>query len=562
MALNNTHRPAEEWLADLSKAKNSNHGMRPKVTLQDLQERINDPNSDETSLIPTSPRSVQACFNLGIDPIELQYHPASWYARPAEDEDLSKLRYELSEGVRQERMMALIDQRKNLVDSGWTDGPDGKSNMKKKSSEEEAQESSMVEQERMRLEALQRRQEKDLQQMVQFEISRKELADKQAQKMAELEKRSKALTRQKLESEVAWQARQRDIELQKAREEEELERQMKRLMEERHRREKERAAHEAEEEKRRKKEAYAREMERRHKSDQARLETEAILEAQAEEVRLRKADMERKDEERAKRLLEEQKHMALVNAEKKKKAEERIASALSVVEAKRQAMRQKEEANEQRKLKFEKQREFALCRSCNILFFSCFQVVEARRQAMRQKEVANEQRKMKLEKQRKRDEEAKRLSDIRKEQERLAKFQHAADLEEQRKQMIKQKAAAKDQALMELHLQRKKENAIKQVNTEFELKLRQDKVDSLQKQQLYERQRQLDKIMGEYESSRKLMMDRARLQDKRKMANMEASMRRQQLSSAMDHIKGKDIQMLASGQMSVNQLIKRPHTAS
>lgn len=60
-----------------------------------------DPNAPETSLIPTSPRSVEACFRMGVDPVELQYHPPDYFKRPGEDEDIARLRYEKNETVRQ-----------------------------------------------------------------------------------------------------------------------------------------------------------------------------------------------------------------------------------------------------------------------------------------------------------------------------------------------------------------------------------------------------------------------------------------------------------------------------
>ena len=67
-------------------------------------------------------------------------------------------------------------------------------------------------------------------------------------------------------------------------------------------------------------------MERRAKSEQARAETEAILAAQAEEVRLRKLEMDKRDAERVKRMEVEAKERALVNLEKRKKADQRISS--------------------------------------------------------------------------------------------------------------------------------------------------------------------------------------------------------------------------------------------
>ncbi len=63
-----------------------------------------DPNAEEATLLPTSPRSVESCFRLGIDPLDLQFHPVPWYRRQGEDEDIAKIRYEKCEAVRQVRI--------------------------------------------------------------------------------------------------------------------------------------------------------------------------------------------------------------------------------------------------------------------------------------------------------------------------------------------------------------------------------------------------------------------------------------------------------------------------
>ncbi len=75
--------------------------------------------ASESSLIPTSPRSVQACLVLGIDPLELVFRPLNFYRRPNEDEDVSQLRAEKNEQVRQERLRSLIDMRKKLIEENW-----------------------------------------------------------------------------------------------------------------------------------------------------------------------------------------------------------------------------------------------------------------------------------------------------------------------------------------------------------------------------------------------------------------------------------------------------------
>ena len=89
-------------------------------------------------------------------------------------------------------------------------------------------------------------------------------------------------------------------------------------------------------------------------------------------------------------------------------------------------------------------------------------------------------------------------------------------------------------------------------------------VDSIQKTNLYMRHQLLEKIMSEYEQTRTMMRERYKLQDQRKMANMNAALARQSLTQAMDKLRcTKDVSKLAgaNGIISINDLVKRPHTA-
>mmetsp|Transcript_36136 Transcript_36136/g.80419 ORF Transcript_36136/g.80419 Transcript_36136/m.80419 type:complete len:530 (-) Transcript_36136:827-2416(-) len=527
MALITAHRPAVEWLTDLQKAKAEGiSGNKPKITIQDLIERINDPNAPETALIPSSPRSVEACFRLGIDPIELQFHPIQWYTRPGEDEDIARIRYEKNEHVRQERLRSLIDTRKMLIDENWAPGDAGRPGTSRglNRSDSQNETSAMVEKERKRLEVLKRRQERDLQQMVAYEISRKELLDKQQKKVDELDKRAQQLVRMKQENDAAWAARQREFELQKMREEKELEREAKRMAEERYRREKEMQMREREEERRRKKEAYVKEMERRAKADEARKETEAILAMQAEEVRQRKLEMEKRDQERVKRLEKEAKERAAANLVKRKKADQRIQSALTMNQ----------------------------------------EILRRKRSVFEEKEASNEARRRELSEQRRREEERKAEEERRKERERQEKYLAALETEEMRKMSIKQRAEEKERMLAELYARRKKENDIKKVETEFELKLRLDKVDMIQKTNLYQRQQLLEKIMNDYDKTRSLMKERQSLQEQRKMANMHASLQRHAMTQVMDQLRFGRVDKLASsnGQVNINELLQRSRPAT
>lgn len=79
-------------------------------------------------LIPTSPKSIEACLRLGVDPLELAFRPASAFKKPGESEELGQLRFQHFEQLRQERLKALLEERKKLVEqSGGTDGASGSS---------------------------------------------------------------------------------------------------------------------------------------------------------------------------------------------------------------------------------------------------------------------------------------------------------------------------------------------------------------------------------------------------------------------------------------------------
>ena len=58
------------------------------------------------ALIPTSPRSVEACFRLGLDPLDLVHRPASAFKRPGEPPELAAKRHAHHEQLRQARARA------------------------------------------------------------------------------------------------------------------------------------------------------------------------------------------------------------------------------------------------------------------------------------------------------------------------------------------------------------------------------------------------------------------------------------------------------------------------
>ncbi|GMH33873.1 hypothetical protein BSKO_01707 [Bryopsis sp. KO-2023] len=251
------HRPAYAWLTDLQKAKiDGIRGIRPKATISDLIDRVNDPKATSRSIVPTSPRSVEACFRLGIDPVELLYKPANVFQTPGEAPELAQFRFDHHEALRQERIKLLQQERQRLVEM---DDPQSKKASSNRIPKEKVG-SDIVEKERQRLEVLKRRQERELNQMMAHETQRQTLLDKQQQKLDAMEKRASELRHRKALHDAKWRAQQRERELLKLGEEEERERQAKRMAQERFHKEQEQQRVEKQEAKKRQKEAFRRQV--------------------------------------------------------------------------------------------------------------------------------------------------------------------------------------------------------------------------------------------------------------------------------------------------------------
>eukprot|EP00878_Enallax_costatus_P046059 GHUV01055651.1.p2 GENE.GHUV01055651.1~~GHUV01055651.1.p2 ORF type:complete len:135 (+),score=36.16 GHUV01055651.1:174-578(+) len=75
--------------------------MTPVIEPTLLHACAADPNASEQLLVPTSPKSIEACFRLGIDPLELQFKPVANFKRAGETDELTQLRYQHHEELRQ-----------------------------------------------------------------------------------------------------------------------------------------------------------------------------------------------------------------------------------------------------------------------------------------------------------------------------------------------------------------------------------------------------------------------------------------------------------------------------
>eukprot|EP00887_Chlorella_sp_A99_P000402 scaffold13.g402.t1 len=496
------------------------------VTILDLADRAADP-AVAGRLYPTSPRSIDACLRLGIDPNSLAHLPLEHFLRKVGDPTLAQLEFEHHEEARKERLRQLIAERRKLEEEsglrtrGARPGTAAAATARGGSPRHAALD--MVEREAKRLEVMRRRQEKELGQLISYELMRKEMQEKAEAKVRMMEQRAEEQRRAKKAHDEEWQRQQHEREIQRKREEEALERELKIKDSERYKREMEQLQREEEEEKQRRKLAYEREQERLAKAEQARLETERILREQQEEVERRKALMEKRDAEREEAKLVAAEERAKFNAEQQRQAQVRIAAALK---ANKTLMQRKRDEYEARQRQNEERRR---------------QRAEARRL----------------------EEETKAAREAEEAEKRRAAYAEAQRKEQARVSEITRKQREKDEELARLRAERDAENARRALERKLQLEDKVLSVEELKRRDAYQRSQALKRIEEETAKARDLLDQRRQLQEQRRQANMEASFQRQKIVEAMDKLQRTkswgvlDDAAASGGTVSIDSLLKK-----
>ncbi|KAK9830997.1 hypothetical protein WJX81_006970 [Elliptochloris bilobata] len=502
-------RQPRAWLTELQRAKEEAvRGTRPKVTIADVCERANDPRP-LGSLEPTSPRSVEACLRLGIEPESLRYRPLDAFLLSSQASDLAELAFNFNEAVRQERLTALVEERQRVLaedDRGSTPGKAGAGLPAGQAGDAP----DMVAKEAKRLEVMKRRQQREMGQMVAYEVARKKMQDKAEAKLATMEMRAEDARKEAVSREKEWRLQQHERELVRAEEEAEREAEVKVIEAARYEREMEIARQEAEEEKLRRKEAYTREQERRTKAEDARRETERLLRGQQAELEAKKADMARRDVERNAARAEAAAEAAVQNQAVKAKAEARIAAALA----------------------------------------TNAQQLRDRRAAFNEKQAHNEARRRQKEATRHEEDMRKRVQEAEAEAARKGTYAAALAREAVRVTSIQARQAAKEASLAAAAAAREHENEMRALQRHLDLDFKRNRVEAMKRRDTYIRSQLLSKIRSETEKARELLSQRAALQEQRKRANMDASFQRQRLLQAVERVQAsKNWAALASGNL-------------
>ncbi|KAL6767986.1 FAP56 [Auxenochlorella protothecoides x Auxenochlorella symbiontica] len=500
-------KPVQEWLKELERVKEDAlaHPSKPRLTLQDVADRAMD-SSFRGRLVPTSPRSIDACLRLGIDPASLRHIPLEAYAKWERDPELARLAYDSEESLRQTRVKNLLEERARLEEQGLSGQRRAKGPSQPGSpgpgggalGQGVGQDATMdmVEREAKRLEVLRRRQERELQQMVAHEVARREQEQKAKAKIEALERRTEEQRKAREAAAEEWSRQQRDRALAKKQEEAEKERQDREQEAARHAREAAAAAAEEEEAFKRRQMGYQKELERLAKANAARAETDRILAEQEAAIAARREAIQQREAQReaAKAALIEER--AAANALQQRLAEARIATTL---ESNRQKMEEKIKAAQDR-----------------------WEAAEARSRA--------------LEAARQAEDEEKRRRDREKEEQRRATYEDARRQEAERVAEVLRRAADKDADLAALAREREAEAARKALERRLQLKHKAEAVEQMKRRDAFERAKALKRIEEETSHAQALLAQRSALQQQRRQANLDLSVQRQRVAESMSKL--------------------------
>ncbi|KAG2775466.1 hypothetical protein PC129_g20196 [Phytophthora cactorum] len=379
----------EEVFATLSNARSS--GLNPPP------ERI-----------VLTPRSAEACLRCGVNPETLKIRDLDSFYDPEVTAAVQRMRHEAYSLRRHEEMQTLRAEKRKLVEAEDRGGgiasrlvaiPGSKRATRRSanglaSTCSEKNSSALLNIERQRLEKVRQRQERELEQMLEFEMKMNRLQQDAAEKMEREKRQHEAMERSRIRfaQELAADKRAREIK-KKAQLDAEEERR-KEMAAQLAARDRALAEEKARQDKLRRIEAREREEERKIKAEEHRAQTEALLRAQQMEIQARLKELDLAEKAREEMVEQQRAERAIAMDARRREVTQRIRKNLrasKTLEAQRkreiqrkqaasEALRRAHEEEEQRSRELQTQQQLALEKKRQ------FVLEETRREEARKKE--------------------------------------------------------------------------------------------------------------------------------------------------------------------------------
>jgi len=305
---------------------------KPEMTVEEVFSSVSTVQASGLNPPPArtvlTPRSAEACLKHGINPEILRIRDLESFFDPNVDPAVQRMRHEAYSQRRHEMMAIVRQERKKIVNAEVAAGMagDGEAGMTPGAimAQQAKANATFVENEEKRLLKMKKRQEKEIEQMLSFEMKMSEIVEER-EKRAEHEKQKEERRKKEKGKRAKLLAEERRIKDLRRKAMEDAEEEM-RLAQAKamHQKEKAIQAEKAAKEKAARKEARLKEEQRLAKQEEHRIQTQRIMEEQQAAIRARMQEMERAEELRLARIEAEEAEKKKQLAEKRKAIEERL----------------------------------------------------------------------------------------------------------------------------------------------------------------------------------------------------------------------------------------------
>ncbi|GMI36071.1 hypothetical protein TeGR_g10542 [Tetraparma gracilis] len=488
-------------VASSTKKKNTKSLSMRAQTVEELFGQVSDVVASTIAPPPPrvvlTPRSAEACLKHGVNPEVLRIRDLDSFWEVGIEPEIQRLRQETYSKRRLEMMKIVRKERKKLVnqEQAANDAGGGSSLTPAQIlAQQQKQNSTLVEIEERRLAKMRRRQEKELEQMLQFEVKMNDIQEEMKRK-TEKEKRAEEKRIRDKEKRLRAMAEERRIRELRRKAAEDAEEEMRREMqEEMFQRDMTTLAEKKRNDRKAKVQGRINDEERARHQEEHRLMTQRLFKEQQDTLMTKAGERARKEKIRmakveAKRKIDGQRYK-----ERRQEVEERILTNLDMAKAR----------EEKRKMDYYQKKDY--------------------HERLRAQAFAEQEK----------DREMKNRENFLMEQKRQLALQATKEKEEMDKEMMLQKFDNDAKFVEQLNQVRGKEHALLKEKENLNKQLKQENVERIKRIQEYKRLETLKKISEGDKRTEEMMRRKEEIIQQRRIAGLKTKMQKDEIMSVLE----------------------------
>ncbi|GMI10266.1 hypothetical protein TrLO_g6752 [Triparma laevis f. longispina] len=457
-----------------------------------------------------TPRSAEACLKHGVNPEVLRIRDLDSFWEVGIDPEIQRMRHEVYSNRRHEMMKIVRSERKRLLnreDAAKEKGGGASLTPAQILAQQQKQNSTLVEIEERRLAKMRRRQEKELEQMLAFEVKMNEIQEEMKRKSDKETRAEEKRIRDKIKRQRQMAEDRRVRELRRKAQEDAEEEMRNQMQEEMFQRDMKLLAEKKRNDRKSKIQARINDEERARKAEEHRLSTQRLFKDQQQRLKASADERARKEKIRMdkvqyKRDLDQQAHSM-----RRQEIQERILSNLDMAKAR----------EEKRKTDFFQKKDY--------------------HERLRNQALAEQAK----------DREMKNRENFLMEQKRQLALQATREKEEQDKEMMLQKFDNDAKFVEKLNEVRGKEHALLKERENLNKQLKQENVERIKRIQEYKRLETLRKISEGDQRTEEMIRRKEEIIAQRRRAGLKTKMQKDQIMEVLDKSRsngGQAIKML------------------